>query len=218
MPLRELLTTKVFVVGMLVTALFYVFYGLVANTIGQFKTYFLVTVGEASQSTATGFSFVATLIGLACAILFTRLADSRWRNRLFVLGNVLLIAGLVLTAVTGGTNLPLMFLFLVMYNLSNPFCGEAVYKVWTQESFPVNVRATAQGVTYAIARFIFAGFALVTPAVIAWSPSGLFWMLAVLAAVSGILGLLLMRRTTRLGFGTPRPVSDPSSATDRREG
>ncbi|CAM5643327.1 hypothetical protein GCM10010261_20790 [Streptomyces pilosus] len=60
MPLKQLLMTRTFVTAMVVTGLFYVTYGLVANTIGHFKTYFLVTVGDASQSTATGFSFVAT--------------------------------------------------------------------------------------------------------------------------------------------------------------
>jgi MFS transporter, SP family, inositol transporter len=194
MPLRQLLTTRYFTAGIALTGLFYVFYGLVANTIGQFKTYFLVTVGDASQSTATGFSFVALLIGLACSLLLTRLVDTQWRRPLFVCGNLLLISGLVLTAVTGGENLALMFVFLVIYNLSNPFCGEALYKVWTQESFPVNARATAQGLTYGVARLIFAAFALVTPAMIDWNPSGLFWILSVLAAVSGLLGLILARR------------------------
>lgn len=209
MPLKQLLTTKRFLTSMIMTALFYVFYGLVANTIGQFKTYFLVTVGDASQATATGFSFAATLIGLACAVIFTRLADSRWRNRLFIIGNLVLVGGLVLTAVTGGSILPLMFVFLVLYNLGNPFCGEAVYKVWTQESFPVNARATAQGITYAAARFIFAGFALVTPAIIAWSPSGLFWMLSGLALVSLLFGVILMRRTTTITPTTTSSVDEP---------
>ncbi|CAM5643368.1 hypothetical protein GCM10010261_20780 [Streptomyces pilosus] len=92
-----------------------------------------------------------------------------------------------------------MFVFLVMYNLSNPFCGEALYKVWSQESFPVNARATAQGFTYAIARFVFAGFALVTPAMMDWSPSDLFWMLAALALVSQPFGTMLMRRAVPEG-------------------
>ncbi|KAA0120604.1 MFS transporter [Mycolicibacterium sp. P9-22] len=208
LPLRRLLTTRYFTVGIVLTGLFYVFYGLVANTIGQFKTYFLVTVGDASQSTATGFSFVTMLIGLACALILTRLVDTKWRNPLFMGGNLLLIAGLVLTALTGGDNLALMFLFLVMYNLSNPFCGEALYKVWTQETFPVNSRATAQGLTYGAARLIFAGFALVTPALIEWSPSGLFWVLAGLAAVSGALGLALARRGQRT---SQERISEPVS-------
>jgi inositol transporter-like SP family MFS transporter len=90
-----------------------------------------------------------------------------------------------------------MLVVLILYNLSNPFAGEAIYKVWTQETFPVNARATVQGITYAIARFVFAAFALVTPAIIAWSPSGLFWMLVGLATVSAIIGNLIIRQSAK---------------------
>lgn len=195
LPLRQLLRGKQYLTAILLTAAFYVTYGVVANTIGQFKTYFLVTVGGATQTLATGFSFVATLIGLTCAILFTRSADGPWRNRLFGIGALGLIAGLLLIVFTGGSVLPVVFVFLIIYNLSNPFCGEAIYKVWTQESFPTNVRATVQGITYAIARFVFAGVALVTPALIAWSPSGLFAILTGLALTSGLIGWVLIGRT-----------------------
>jgi inositol transporter-like SP family MFS transporter len=195
MPFRTLLGNRSYLVAIIGTALFYVTYGVVANTIGQFKTYFLVTVGGASQTLATGFSFVATLVGLACAVLFARYADGPWRNRLFAMGAVGLIAGLALIVFTGGSILPVVFVFLIIYNLSNPFCGEAIYKVWTQESFPPNARATVQGITYAIARFVFAGVALVTPALIAWSPSGLFAILTALAVASALIGTVLIRRT-----------------------
>lgn len=195
LPLRQLLRGKQYLTAILITAAFYVTYGVVANTIGQFKTYFLVTVGGATQTLATGFSFAATLIGLTCAILFTRSADGPWRNRLFGIGALGLIAGLLLIVITGGSVLPVVFVFLIIYNLSNPFCGEAIYKVWTQESFPTNVRATVQGITYAIARFVFAGVALVTPALIAWSPSGLFAILTGLALTSGLIGWVLIGRT-----------------------
>lgn len=195
LPLAGLLRDRRYLAAIGLTALFYIAYGVVANTIGQFKTYFLVEVGGATQTVATGFAFVATLIGLTCAVLFTRAADGPWRNRLFGIGAAGLVAGLLLIVFTGGTILPVVFVFLIVYNLSNPFCGEAVYKVWTQESFPPNVRATVQGITYAIARFVFAGVALVTPALIAWSPSGLFAILAGLAVTSALLGAVLIRRT-----------------------
>ena len=195
LPLTGLLRDRRYLTAIGLTALFYIAYGVVANTIGQFKTYFLVEVGGATQTVATGFAFVATLIGLTCAVLFTRAADGPWRNRLFGIGAAGLVAGLLLIVFTGGTILPVVFVFLIVYNLSNPFCGEAVYKVWTQESFPPNVRATVQGITYAIARFVFAGVALVTPALIAWSPSGLFAILAGLAVTSALLGAVLIRRT-----------------------
>lgn len=201
-PLAIILTSSTFMKGIFLTAGFYIFYGLVANTFGQFKTYFLITVGGATQSTATGFSFAATLVGLACASIFAHSADSKWRNHLFYFGAALLIISLSVAALSEGKILWLMLVVLILYNLSNPFAGEAIYKVWTQETFPVNARATVQGITYAIARFVFAAFALVTPAIIAWSPAGLFWMLAGLATVSAIVGNLIIRQTTKSGLAS----------------
>lgn len=195
LPLRALLTTPSFRAMIVLTALFYGFFTLVANTFGSFKTYFLVTVGDMSQATATGLSFATTLIGLAGTIAFTRIADTRWRSRFFVVGVAVFTACQLLIAVTGGTVLPAMIAALVLYNLAFPFIGEALYKVWTQESFPVNARATVQGTTMAVARFAASGFALLTPALIAWSPSGLFFLLTGFALVSGAIGAVIIRRT-----------------------
>lgn len=196
-PLRTLFRDRSLAAMMLLTALFYLFFTLVANTFGSFKTYFLVTVGGSSQSFATGLSFVTTLIGLAGTIVFTRIADTKWRSRFFVAGVVIFTSCQLLIAVTGGVVLPVMIVALVLYNIGFPFVGEALYKIWTQESFPVNARATVQGATMAVARLAASGFALVTPALIDWSPSGLYVLLTFFALVSGGIGLLIIRRVQR---------------------
>lgn len=205
-PLRTLLTTRGFTAMMLLTAAFYVFFTLVANTFGQFKTYFLVTVGDTTQTVATAVSFGTTLIGLVFTIAFTRIADTRWRSTFFYAGVVVFTACQLLIAVTGGSILAAMIGALVLYNLSFPFVGEALYKIWTQESFPVNARATVQGATIAAARFIASGFALVTPALIEWSPTGLYVMLAVFAVVSGSIGGTIIRRQRRLTASRPSEI------------
>ncbi|QYN18784.1 MFS transporter [Amycolatopsis sp. DSM 110486] len=205
LPVGALLRNRTSLLLIALTALFYLFFTLVANTFGSFKTYFLVTVGGTTQTVATGLSFGTTLVGLVGTIVFTRIADTKWRSRFFATGVVVFIACQLLIAVTGGVVLPAMIAALVLYNVSFPFVGEALYKIWTQESFPVNARATVQGFTIAIARFIAAAFALVTPALIAWSPAGLYYLLAVFALVSGLVGTLIIRRL-RTGSG-PAPAS-----------
>ncbi|GAA3902283.1 MFS transporter [Streptomyces lannensis] len=197
LPLRTLFRDRSFAVMITLTALFYLFFTLVANTFGSFKTYFLVTVGDTSQTFATALSFVTTLIGLVGTIVFTRIADTKWRSRFFAAGVVVFTACQLLIAVTGGVVLPVMIVALVLYNIGFPFVGEALYKIWTQESFPVNARATVQGATMAIARFIAAGFALVTPALIDWSPSGLYFLLTFFALVSGFVGMVIIRRVQK---------------------
>ncbi|MGO1768538.1 MAG: MFS transporter [Microbacterium sp.] len=197
LPLRAIFTNRAFAVMILLTAGFYLFFTLVANTFGSFKTYFLVTVGGADQSAATAISFLTTLVGLIGTIVFTRIADTPWRNRFYYAGVAVFTLCQLLIAVTGGTVLPVMIAALVLYNVAFPFIGEALYKVWTQESFPVNARATVQGTTIAIARFVAFPFAFFTPALIAWSPTGLYVLLAAFALVSGTIGTIILRRLAR---------------------
>ncbi|MEU6602193.1 MFS transporter [Streptomyces flaveolus] len=197
LPLRVLFRDRTFTAMMVLTALFYLFFTLVANTFGAFKTYFLVTVGGTTQTFATALSFATTLIGLVGTIVFTRIADTPRRSRFFVAGVVIFTSCQLLIAVTGGVVLPAMIVALILYNIGFPFVGEALYKIWTQESFPVNGRATVQGATMAIARFIAAAFALVTPAMIDWSPSGLYYLLTCFALISGAIGMLITRRVRR---------------------
>ncbi|WP_329577616.1 MFS transporter [Streptomyces sp. NBC_01361] len=202
LPLRTLFRDRSLAVMMSLTALFYLFFTLVANTFGSFKTYFLVTVGDASQTFATALSFITTLVGLVGTIVFTRIADTKGRSRFFAAGVVVFASCQLLIAVTGGVVLPAMIVALVLYNIGFPFVGEALYKIWTQESFPVNARATVQGATMAVARFAASGFALVTPALIDWSPSGLYILLTIFALVSGLIGMIVIRRVRKEAVGT----------------
>lgn len=197
LPLRKLLTDRRLLPMIVLTALFYLFFTLVANTFGTFKNYFLIEVGGVTQSTATLASFLTTLVGLAGTIVFTRIADTKWRNRFYYAGVALFLSCQLLIAVSGGTVLPIMIAALVLYNLAFPYIGEALYKVWTQESFPVNARATVQGATMAVARFSAAGFALVTPSLIAWNPSGLYYILAAFVIASAAVGTVILRRLKR---------------------
>ncbi|MEW2403877.1 MFS transporter [Streptomyces sp. NPDC046862] len=213
LPLRTLFRERRFAVMITTTALFYLFFTLVANTFGSFKTYFLVTVGGTSQTTATALSFCTTLIGLAGTIVFTRIADTKWRSRFFAAGVAVFTTCQILIAVTGGSVLPVMIAALVLYNIAFPFVGEALYKIWTQESFPVNARATVQGATMAVARFAAAAFALVTPALIDWSPSGLFSLLTLFALVSGAIGMLIIRRSRVPRSASAAPGVPSATAT-----
>ncbi|MPY47378.1 MFS transporter [Streptomyces acidicola] len=217
LPLRALFRDRTFRVMILLTALFYLFFTLVANTFGSFKTYFLVTVGGTSQTVATALSFATTLVGLAGTIVFTRIADTKWRSRFFAAGVVVFASCQLLIAITGGVILPAMIAALVLYNIGFPFVGEALYKIWTQESFPVNARATVQGATMAIARFVASAFALVTPALIDWSPSGLYYLLTVFALVSGFIGMLIIRRdrAADASLAAPRTLGAPVAGDAR---
>ena len=146
---------------LLATGLFLLFWNIASTTLGTYGTYVLVTVTQLTQTQATGLVLVTFPPALLMSVLFVRLADTVWRDRLFVVAMILQIAAFAIGALTGGTLVAGMIALTVLYSLSNVFAGEAAYKVWSQLLFPADVRATALGVTYGVARGAAAAFMFV---------------------------------------------------------
>jgi inositol transporter-like SP family MFS transporter len=191
---------------LLTTGLFLLFWNIASSTLGSYGTYLLVTVTGLTQSQATGLVLVTFPPALVMSVIFVRLADTVWRDRLFVVAMVLQIAAFATGALTGGTLVVGMVAVTVLYSLSNVFAGEAAYKVWSQLLFPADVRATALGVTYGVARGAAAAFTFLVPALMARDAGGVMWILTCCVTVSGLLGLVITRHS-RL-----RPQLQPSTA------
>ncbi|MFE2416236.1 MFS transporter [Streptomyces hokutonensis] len=183
---------------MAATFVYYVTWGIGANTFGQFGTYLLVTVSGASQSLATGINLAFLPIALVLTFVFVRLADTPWRDRLFYVFTVVQVVAFCIASLTAGA-LVGMLVFFVLYQISNPFAGEASYKVWSQLTLPPDTRGTTQGLTYALSRGVFAGVAFVTPALMDYSASVLLWSITLCMAASGVAGVyvihVLIRRS-----------------------
>ncbi|MFF0156689.1 MFS transporter [Streptomyces sp. NPDC005263] len=177
---------------MAATFLYYVTWGIGANTFGQFGTYLLVTVSGASQSLATGINLAFLPIALVLTFVFVRLADTPWRDRLFYVFTVVQVVAFCIASLTAGA-LAGMLVFFVLYQISNPFAGEASYKVWSQLTLPPETRGTTQGLTYALSRGVFAGVAFVTPALMEYSASLLLWSITLCMAASGFAGVYIVR-------------------------
>jgi inositol transporter-like SP family MFS transporter len=178
---------------LLATGLFLLFWNVASTTLGTYGTYVLVTVTQLTQTQATGLVLVTFPPALLMSVLFVRLADTVWRDRLFVVAMTLQIAAFAIGGLTGGTLVAGMIALTVLYSLSNVFAGEAAYKVWSQLLFPAHVRATAMGVTYGVARGAAAGFMFVIPTLLARDACGVMWILTGCVTVSGILGLVITR-------------------------
>ncbi|WP_350347568.1 MFS transporter [Agromyces sp. G08B096] len=192
---------------LLTTFAYYVFWGIAANTFGQFGTYFLVTVSGASQTVATVMNFAFLPLAIVLGLVFVRFADTVWRDRLFVAAAILQILAFAVGAVSAGSSLVAMVVFFALYNIAYNFAGEANYKVWSQLLFRQDVRGTAQGVSYAVARGVFALVALFTPALLAWSPEVLLWGLVACLVVSTLMGIVITRRQIPAHERTaPRPA------------
>jgi len=192
---------------MAATFAYYVTWGIGANTFGQFGTYLLVTVSGASQSLATGINLAFLPIALVLTFVFVRIADTPWRDRLFHVFTVVQIVAFCIASLTAGA-LVGMLVFFVLYQISNPFAGEASYKVWSQLTLPPDTRGTTQGLTYALSRGVFAGVAFVTPALMEYSASVLLWSITVCMAASAVAGVYIVRALIRRSPGAAAAPAD----------
>ncbi|MGX5207868.1 MFS transporter [Streptomyces violaceus] len=199
--------TRAALLPMTATFVFYVTWGLGANTFGQFGTYLLVTVSDASQSLATGINLAFIPIGVLLTFAFVRVADSPWRDRLFHVAAVVQILAFVIASLTAGA-LVGMLVFFVLYQLSNPFAGEANYKVWSQLTLPADTRGTTQGLTYALSRGVFAVAAFFTPALADHSPAVLLWTITACMTVAAFAGVFIIRVLVPRSSGAVRDGAD----------
>ncbi|EFL30219.1 sugar transporter [Streptomyces viridochromogenes DSM 40736] len=204
--------TRAALLPMAATFVFYVTWGLGANTFGQFGTYLLVTVSDASQSLATGINLAFIPIGVLLTIAFVRVADTPWRDRLFYTAATVQILAFVIASLTAGA-LVGMLVFFVLYQLSYPFAGEANYKVWSQLTLPADTRGTTQGLTYALSRAVYAIAAFFTPALLDHSPSVLLWTITACMTLAAFAGVFIIRVLVPRSPGAVRDRADPRVAS-----
>lgn len=178
--------------------IFYVCWNLLANTWGQFQTYALTQAG-ASQMQATGLGIVLNFISLLTTIAFTSVAGGKYRNKAFFIGaTVQFLAMIGMAVLGGGAGFIVLAITIACYNFGNPLAGEAIYKVWTQESFPDESRTSLQGFINGFSRMMCGLFAFVTPFLVApdmiSTSMYLFAGIVVIASVSGIYMMGLQKK------------------------
>lgn len=144
--------------------IFYSCWNLLANTFGQFQTFTLVQA-HASQSFATGAGLVLNIIALIASMAFASVAGGKYRNKFFFVGIVVQFVAMLGLALSSHALWPIV-LAIGFYNIGNNIAGEAMYKVWTQESFPMENRASIQGFINGFSRFLCGLFAFITPALV----------------------------------------------------
>lgn len=172
--------------------IFYVGWNLLANTWGQFQTFMFVKA-NATQGLATGYGIVTQLLGLPLVAIYAWVAGSKYRDRFFSFGSLVMLIAMVAMALNG-TTLWVLMISIFLYGLGSNFSGEALYKVWTQESFPVEMRSSIQGLINGISRICCALFALVTPALVV--PAIIkttMWGFAGVVLIGWIAGLLMIK-------------------------
>ena len=180
--------------------IFYICWNLLANTFGQFQTYILVKA-NASQSLATGCGLILNIAGLICGILFASVAGSKHRNKFFYVGIVIQAAAMIGIALGGGSVI-MIVIMIACYNIGNQFAGESIYKVWTQEPFPVSARASMQGFINGFSRFCCGLFALITPILVAPERIQMtMYGFAGIVIISAIAGSCMLKLQKKHGIG-----------------
>ena len=180
--------------------IFYVCWNLLANTFGQFQTYMLVKA-DASQALATGCGIALNIAGLICGILFASAAGSKHRNKFFYVGIVIQAAAMIGIALGGGA-LFMIVAMIACYNIGNQFAGESIYKVWTQESFPSEARASMQRFINGFSRLCCGLFALVTPyLVVPERIQTTMYGFAIIVLISAAAGTIMLRLQKKYGVG-----------------
>lgn len=209
---RDLLRAP-YIAPLAALAVFYALVNLGYNTFGQFGPYLLVNAAGTDVSTASALSLAALPIGLIGILWFMKIVDKPRRFAYFTVGAILTVVGLLVPVIFGFSIATYLVAVILMIG-GGSFAGEAIMKVWTQEQFPTMLRTTAQGTVIAVARFVAAGGAAVTPLIIEFGASVLFLLLAVVSGVGLLVAWLVFRTRDRHNEFTS-PTAGEAALEDR---
>lgn len=172
--------------------IYYVFWNFIANTWGQFTTFVLVKAG-ASQTLSTGIGLGLHIAALFILGLYVTIAGSAKRNTWFTIGVLFAIVAMGGLAIFGSDSVGLIVAFMLIWGVGSMLSGEAIYKVWTQESFPEDVRASIQGFINGFSRFLCGLFAMVTPMlVLPGTIKTTMWAFVGVVVIFGIAGFSMI--------------------------
>ncbi len=196
--------------------IYYVFWNFIANTWGQFTTFVLVKAG-ASQTLSTGIGLGLHIAALFILGLYVTVAGSAKRNTWFGIGVVFAIVAMGGLAICGSESIALIVAFMLIWGVGSMLSGEAIYKVWTQESFPEEVRASIQGFINGISRFLCGLLAMVTPLlVLPGTIKTTMWGFVGVVVIFALAGISMIRAEKKyhmLDDTKKKKKSDTGSAT-----
>lgn len=176
--------------AMLFLVAMYGLWNLWAGTNGFFFPYILRTVGSQSQATSVALQAAGFTVSMfSIGFVFMRLADRVNQKLLFVAAALIQIAGMALLALFPLT-LPVAMAYLFLTQFGGGFGQQSFFQLWSAELFPTLLRATAQGVTFAVVRIGLGLWSFFVPVLTSTGFTTLAWILTGFLAASALVGLI----------------------------
>lgn len=187
--------------AMVFTAVVYMFWNLAAGTYGFFLPFFLKELGANSQAGSVALQclwFTTTLIFVV--LVFMQFGDGRYRRFIWGAGAICQIFAFLLFIFypldgPQGANIVASIANIILFGIGAAIAGEPHYKTWSQEVFPTMLRTTAQGITFAFARFCLGIWSFFVPVIAAAGFSNVALILVIFLSISGVVGFLFMPNT-----------------------
>src|SRR5690606_18377710 len=85
---------------------------------------------------------------------------------------------------------PIAILYVFLLQFGGGFGAQSFFQLWSSEMFPTELRATAQGLCFAIVRIVLGFFVFFVPALTATGFTTLAWILTGFLAISGLIGAM----------------------------
>ena len=168
----------------------YLFWNLWAGTNGFFFPYILSTVGSQTQAVSVAVQTLSFVLGMASIFfIFMKLADKVNQRLLFGISAITQVIGMALLAIFPLT-LPVAIIHVFLMSVGGGFGAQSFFQLWSSEMFPTALRATAQGLMFAVVRIVLGIFAFFVPALVATGFHTLAWILVGFLAISGIIGFI----------------------------
>jgi MFS transporter, SP family, inositol transporter len=185
--------------------LFYMFTNLAANTGGQFGAYVAVNVVGISVEKNALWNLLVMPVGVMSGLLFMKMVDTQKRMLVFIIGACFFAGGFFMPVLLHFS--PLSWLcFLLFTAIGSGMAFEGIMKVWSQESFPTMLRATAQGAIVGLARLTCGILAFITPVLLDAGPVVLYSLLSGLVASGMFIGWLCFHGKQRNEFNSEADI------------
>src|SRR5262249_48954465 len=118
-----------------------------------------------------------------------QLSDKVNQRAMFVISSLMQIGGMMLLALFPLTTaVALVYIFLMQFG--GGFGAQSFFQLWSAELFPTLLRATAQGVTFAVVRVGLGLWSFFVPVLTATGFTTLAWILTGFLVASGVVGLI----------------------------